>query len=64
LVAEVLSAPLPAHVQELLIRGRTADGTLAAAALGFAPERSTRQVVEALYEWASVTYLHVAAEAA
>lgn len=58
-VAELLSAPLPAHVQELLVRGRTADGSLAAEALGFAPQRSTRKVVEELYEWASVTYLHV-----
>jgi UDP-glucose 4-epimerase len=62
--AEVLSAPLPAHVQELLVRGRAADGTLAASALGFSPERSTRQVVEELYEWASVTYLDVVPEAA
>ena len=64
LTAEALSAPLPAHVQELLVRGRTADGTLAASALGFAPVRSTRQVVEELYEWASVTYLDVVSEAA
>ncbi|MEO9223706.1 MAG: NAD-dependent epimerase/dehydratase family protein [Acidimicrobiales bacterium] len=63
-VAEVLSAPLPAHVKELLARGRTADGARAASALGFSPSRSTRHVVEELYEWASVTYLHVADEAA
>lgn len=64
ILAEAFSAPLPAHVQELLVRGRTADGSLAAAALGFAPARSTRQVVEELYEWARVTYLHVVREAA
>jgi UDP-glucose 4-epimerase len=64
LVAELLSAPLPAHIRELLVRGRTADGTLAARALGFAPTRATRQVVEMLYEWAEVTYLPVREEAA
>lgn len=62
---EVLGAPLPDHVRELLIRGRCADGRLAADALGFEPRLSTPEVVKDLYEWASVTYLdHAGVEAA
>ena len=53
---EVLGAPLPAHVRELLVRGRTADGTLAHKLLGMTPEHTTPQVVRDLYEWATVTY--------
>jgi UDP-glucose 4-epimerase len=60
-VAEFFGAPLPAHVQELLVRGRTADGALAAKILGVTPETSTPDVVKDLYEWASVTYLRPAA---
>lgn len=58
--AELLGAPLPDHVQELLVRGRTADGGRAAATLGVFPATATLEVVKHLYEWASVTYLPVA----
>jgi hypothetical protein len=51
------SAPIPEHIHELLHRGRTADGALAADALGFTPRLSTRAVVQALYEWATVIHL-------
>src|SRR4051794_32800308 len=34
LLTELLGAPLPAHVRELLVRGRTADGGLAEKVLG------------------------------
>jgi len=61
-VTELLGAPLPAHVRELLVRGRTADGGLAAKILGAAPRHSTPDVVKDLYEWASVTYLRPASE--
>lgn len=54
---EVLGAPLPQHVQELLVRGRVADGHHAGALLGVTPTRSTPDVVRELYEWASVVYL-------
>lgn len=63
-VAEVLSAPLPAHVQELLVRGRTADGGLVREAIGCVPTRTTRAVIGELYEWASVTRLHNASSEA
>jgi UDP-glucose 4-epimerase len=61
LLTELLGAPLPAHVRELLVRGRTADGGLAEKILGASPEHSTPDVVKHLYEWASVTYLRPSA---
>lgn len=63
-LAEVMSAPLPSHVRELLVRGRTADGGFAAHALGVSPQRPTREVVRELYDWATVTYLPVEGKAA
>jgi UDP-glucose 4-epimerase len=60
--AELLGAPMPAHVRELLVRGRTADGGLARAVLGVDPEVPTAAVVRDLYDWASVTYLRPTAE--
>jgi UDP-glucose 4-epimerase len=62
-IAELLGAPLPDHVQELLVRGRSADGSLAATVLGLDDCTSTFEIVQDLYEWASVTYLK-ASEAA
>lgn len=56
-VTEVLGAPLPAHVRELLVRGRTADGAFAEKTIGVTPQNTTPEVVKDLYEWASVTYL-------
>ena len=50
-------APLPSHVRELLVRGRTADGARAEKTLGTSPEHTTSDVVRDLFEWASVTYL-------
>ncbi len=55
--AELLGAPVPDHVLELLHRGRTADGGLADDVLGVSPAYSTPEVVKELYQWASVTYL-------
>jgi UDP-glucose 4-epimerase len=57
LVAELLGAPLPEHVRELLVRGRTADGSFAEKTIGVTPENATSEVVKDLYEWASVMYL-------
>ena len=57
LVTSAFGAPIPEHIHELLHRGRTADGALAAEALGFTPRLSTRAVVQALYEWATVIHL-------
>jgi UDP-glucose 4-epimerase len=59
-VAELLGAPLPAHVKELITRGRSADGALGTGVLGFEQLRSTIDIVHDLYEWASVTFLHAA----
>lgn len=64
LVSELVGAPVPEHCRELLVRGCTADGTAAASILGVAPRRSTRDVIEHLYEWGDVTYLHVGEVAA
>lgn len=64
LAAELLGAPLPDHVRELLVRGRVADGTSAPSLLGVRPAWSTPDVVRDLYEWAPVTYLHPAEETA
>jgi UDP-glucose 4-epimerase len=56
--AELLGAPLPDHVRELLTRGRVADGSAASDCLGFTPSWSTLDIVRDLYEWAPVTHLH------
>jgi UDP-glucose 4-epimerase len=63
-LTEVLGAPLPAHVRELLVRGRTADGSLAEKAIGVVPEISTPDVIKDLFEWATVTYLRPSADEA
>jgi UDP-glucose 4-epimerase len=55
-LAELAGAPVPEHVQELLRRGRTADGSLAAAVLGLGPCRTTAAVVQRLYEWDEIVY--------
>jgi len=52
--AEVLGAPLPPHVRDLLVRGAGGDGARAVAELGVEP-RSTSEVVDQLYRWAETT---------
>jgi UDP-glucose 4-epimerase len=64
LAAGALGSPLPEHVIELFTRGRTADGAHARAVLGVAPTHTTREIVEDMYHWPSVTWLDVGAEAA
>lgn len=56
-LSELVGAPVPDHVKELLVRGRTADGSLAQDVLDFRPDRSTPEVVHDLQEWGGVTYL-------
>lgn len=63
-LAELAGAPVPEHVQELLLRGRTADGGRAAGLLGAAAPTTTPEVVRALYEWATVIVLRPDAAAA
>lgn len=58
-LAELAGAPVPAHVLELIRRGRTADGSRIAEALGFTPAHSTQAVCAELYEWGTVTPLRV-----
>lgn len=53
MIGEVLSAPLPPHTRELLVRGRVADGAWATEVLGTDP-RPTRDVVDQLYRWGQV----------
>jgi UDP-glucose 4-epimerase len=59
-VAELVGAPLPPHVRELLTRGRTADGGFAVDVLGLRDLRTTPDVVRDLYDWATVTFLREA----
>lgn len=56
-LAEVVGSPVPAHVHELLVRGRTGDGSLAAEVLGVRPHHPVQVVVDHLHEWAPVTFL-------
>jgi UDP-glucose 4-epimerase len=51
-LGELLGAPVPDHMVELLRRGRLADGRRAARVLKVRPGRDTRAVVEELFEWA------------
>lgn len=60
---ELMSAPLPDHVHELLVRGRVADGTRATAVLGIAPVHSTPEIIVGLYEQSEVEFLQVDDEA-
>jgi len=55
--AELAGSPIPDHVHELLTRGRTADGSLAAQVLGLRPQHPAHIVVEHLHDWAPLTYL-------
>ena len=55
--AEVLGAPVPHHVLELLRFGRTADGSRAIDELELGFVRPTQEVLADLYEWATVTPL-------
>lgn len=56
-LAEAAGAPVPEHVQELLLRGRTADGGRVAGILGLRRIRPTPEVVRHLFEWSQVDYL-------
>jgi UDP-glucose 4-epimerase len=56
-ITGLLGAPIPEHIHELMHRGRTADGSRAAEALGCTPRLTTHEVVQALYEWATVIHL-------
>lgn len=54
-MAEFAGAPIPAHVIELLRRGRSADGARARPILGLHELRDAQSILGELFEWASVT---------
>jgi UDP-glucose 4-epimerase len=54
-VCELVGAPAPPHVIEVLRAGCTGDATSAASALGLSDLRSTQEVCAELFEWATVT---------
>jgi UDP-glucose 4-epimerase len=62
--AYLAGAPLPDHVQEVLVRGRLGDNARAAEVLGFAPTVSTSDVVDQLYRWPSVVHTPAVREVA
>lgn len=53
-LANVVGAPVPDHVVEMLRYGRLAHASDNAHQIRFAPRRSTLEVIERLYEWPSV----------
>lgn len=61
----LIRTPLPGHLLELVHRGRTAEDHRCVELLGWAPARTTREVIDALYRWDEPPALHlVEAEAA
>jgi len=63
-LAELAGAPVPAHVLELMRRGRTADGSRISDELGLHDLRATQEVCAELYEWGTVTALRAVQEVA
>lgn len=53
-LSHLFGAPIPDHVVELMHRGRLADGSKAREVLGFAPQRTTPEVIDQLFAWPSV----------
>jgi UDP-glucose 4-epimerase len=62
-IALLLGAPIPEHVEELLRRGRCADGSRAGAVLGLGPLRHAQEILAEVYQWATVTSIRDAAAA-
>jgi UDP-glucose 4-epimerase len=60
-LAHLAGAPVPDHVHELLVRGRTADGSRLAEVLGVRVQHHTPEVVRQLYAWEPIEYLSVTA---
>ncbi len=53
-LSHVTGAPIPDQVQELLHRGRLADGARLADVLGIGPTSSTVEVIDHLYRWPAI----------
>ena len=62
--AYLAGAPIPDHVQEMLVRGRLGDNMRAVEVLGTAPTVSTGDVIDQLYRWPSVVHTHPAGKVA
>lgn len=56
-LSHLIGAPIPGHVQEVMHRGRLADGSLAREELGIEPRHSTPEVIDHLYQWESIVRL-------
>ena len=56
-ISHFLGAPIPSHVLEMMHRGRLADGRLQEEVLGVAPQRSTPEIIDRLYQWESVVHI-------
>ena len=64
LLAHGLGAPVPAHVSELLARGRRCSTAAAGDLLGVTPSWSTEQLIDALYAWEQVVHVRPAGPSA
>jgi UDP-glucose 4-epimerase len=53
-IAYLSGTPIPDHVAELMHRGRLADGSACADALGWTPLVSAAEIVDRLYDWPTV----------
>jgi UDP-glucose 4-epimerase len=63
-ISNVLGAPIPEHVVEMMHRGRLGDGSKARELLGLTPRLSTPEVIDHLYAWESVVRIGNVAEVA
>ena len=53
-VSGIAGAPVPDHVNELLLHGRGASCGAAASLLGFTPQFTTAEIIARLYDWPSI----------
>ena len=53
-LSHLMGAPIPDHVAEVMHRGRLADGSRQRDLLGIAPQHSTPEVIDNLYQWESI----------
>lgn len=63
-IANIVGAPVPDHVVEMLRHGRLAHASDNAHLIHFAPRHSTHEVIERLYEWPSVVRVPAARQVA
>jgi UDP-glucose 4-epimerase len=59
-LSNLMGAPIPEHVLELMHRGRLADGDRALELLGVAPASPTPDVIDRLFRWESVIHIPAA----